>query len=244
MRRLLTLVLTLTAVALGMWADSQAELNRHLKAYNSQMTSQQYLPAARSAAAAAQVCADARNYDGAFRLLSNVDKALAAKHITSDSMPRVYYVVEKARFGIYRKLDNNASAAKSLARMGGYAKKSADRNVTADMLFNEAQYYYATDQKAKGDICIARLIKQFDNSKDYKAADTAYRRVIQKAVSANDAELVEYTYESYMKWSDSIEAANANTELGKVKQEYAESQETIAEKDSTIKARTGWIVAS
>ena len=242
MRRILTLVLTLTAAALGMWADSQNELNRYLKDYNTQMTSRQYLPAARSAAAAAKVCSDARNYDGAFRLLSNVDKALASMDITPDSLPRVYYVIEKARFGIYRKLDNNTSAARSLSKMGNYAKKSGNKNVVGDMLFNEAQYYYATDQKTKGDICIARLIKQFDNSKDYKAADTAYRKLISKAVSANDAELVEHTYESYMQWSDSIEAANANTELGKVKKEYAESQETIAEKDSTIKARTGWIV--
>lgn len=104
MRRILTLVLTLTAAALGMWADSQNELNRYLKDYNTKMASRQYLPAARSAAAAAKVCSDARNYDGAFRLLSNVDKALASMDITPDSLPRVYYVIEKARFGIYRKL--------------------------------------------------------------------------------------------------------------------------------------------
>lgn len=126
--------------------------------------------------------------------------------------------------------------------MGAYAKKAGTKEITSDMLFNEAQYYYSVDQNAKGDLCIARLIKQFDSSKDYKAADKAYKEIINRAVSSGDAELVEHTYENYMTWSDSIEAITADTELGKVKKEFAESQETIAEKDHTIAARTGWIV--
>ena len=126
--------------------------------------------------------------------------------------------------------------------MAGYAKKAGNKELTSDMLFNEAQYYYAINQTAKGDLCIARLIKQYDQANDYKAADKAYKDLIERAVSANDARLVEHTYENYMRWSDSIEAITAHTELGKVKQEYAESQETIAEKDHTIKARTGWVV--
>lgn len=242
MKRLLTLVIALTAAVLGMWADSQNELNRHLKAYNAQMASRQYLPAARSAAAAAAVCADAHNYDGAFRLLSNNDKALSDRHVNSDSLPAVFYTTEKARFLIYRQLNNNSAAAKSLERMGSYAKKAGSKELVTDMLFNEAQYYYAVNQTAKGDLCIARLIKQYDKANDYKAADKAYRELIDRAVKANDARLVEHTYESYMNWSDSIEAINADTELGKVKQEYAESCETIAEKDHAIKTRTGWVV--
>ncbi|MCM1356221.1 MAG: ATP-binding protein [Staphylococcus sp.] len=242
MRRLITLVLTLTVAALGMWADSQTELNRHLKDYNARLSARQYLPAAKSAAAAAAVCADAHNYDGAFRLLGNFDKALAGAGVTADSLPAVYYTTEKARYETYRRIKNNASAAKSLSRMATFAKKANNKEITNDMLFNEAQYYYSIDQNNKGDICIARLIKQFDNSKDYKAADTAYRNLINRAVSVGDAELVEHTYENYMAWSDSIEAANADTELGKVKKEYEESQDTIAEKDHTIATRTGWIV--
>lgn len=242
MRRLITLVLTLTAAVLGMWADSQTELNRHLKAYNTRLAARQYLPAAQSAAAAADVCVKAHNYDGAFRLLGNFDQALAGAGITADSLPKVYYTTEKARYEAYRKLDNNASAAKSLTKMSAYAKKSGDKAITSDMLFNEAQYYYSVDQNSKGDLCIARLIKQFDSSKDYKGANKAYRELINRAVSAGDAELVEHTYENYMNWSDSIEAATADTELGKVKKEFADSQETIAEKEHTIKTRTGWIV--
>lgn len=242
MKRLLTLVIALTAAAFGMWADSQTELNRHLKAYNTQLASRQYLPAARSAAAAAAICADAKNYDGAFRLLSNNDRILAERHISADSLPAVFYTTERARFLIYRNLSNNSEAGRSLTKMAAYAKKAGSKELVTDMLFNEAQYYYATNQTAKGDLCIARLIKQYDQANDYKAADKAYQELIERAVNANDARLVEHTYENYMRWSDSIEAITADTELGKVKQEYAEGQETIADKDHTIKTRTGWIV--
>lgn len=96
MKRLFTLVIALTAAAFGMWADSQTELNRQLKAYNSQMAAHQYLPAARSAAAAAAICADAKNYDGAFRLLANNDKTLAERHISPDSLPAVFYTDRKS----------------------------------------------------------------------------------------------------------------------------------------------------
>ena len=242
MRRLISLALTLTLSALGLLADTQSELNAHLKAYNSRIAAHQYLPAAQSAAAAAAVCVNAHNYDGAFRLLGNFDKTLAQNGIAPDSLPAVRYTTEKARYEAYRQLKNNGSALKSLSRMGNFAKKAGTKEITTDMLFNEAQYYYSTDQNAKGDLCIARLIKQFDNSKDYTAADKAYRSLIDRAVSAGDAELVEHTYENYMQWSDSIEAITAHSELGKVKKEYADSQETIAEKDHTIATRTGWIV--
>lgn len=242
MRRLISLALTLTLSALGLLADTQSEFNAHLKAYNSRIAAHQYLPAAQSAAAAAAVCVNAHNYDGAFRLLGNFDKALAQNGIAPDSLPAVRYTTEKARYEAYRQLKNNGSALKSLSRMGNFAKKAGTKEITTDMLFNEAQYYYSTDQNAKGDLCIARLIKQFNNSKDYTAADKAYRSLIDRAVSAGDAELVEHTYENYMQWSDSIEAITAHSELGKVKKEYADSQETIAEKDHTIATRTGWIV--
>ena len=140
MKRLFTLVIALTAAAFGMWADSQTELNRQLKAYNSQMAAHQYLPAARSAAAAAAICADAKNYDGAFRLLANNDKTLAERHISPDSLPAVFYTTERARFLIYRNLSNNSDAGRSLAKMAGYAKKAGNKELTSDMLFNEAQY--------------------------------------------------------------------------------------------------------
>lgn len=219
-------------------ADTQSAFNTHIKAYNSNLASGRYVQAAQAAAAASADCAAARNYDGAFKLLSGFEKVMGERHVSPDSVPGAYYYSARARFDLYDRMDNKAQAQTWLNRMAGYAKKTKSKEVATDMLFTEAKYYYATGNDALGDQCIARLIKQFDTQKDYAGADKAYRELIDKAVSANDAVLVEHTYEQYMRWSDSIEAANADTELAKVKQDMARSEETIQKKEHTILART------
>ena len=242
MKRLVCMVITMTFVTLMAMADSQADFNRYIKDYNSQMSSRQYLPAARSIAKAAKVCGDIHNYDGAFKLLDGMDKSMTERSVRPDSLPQPYFYTAKARYELYRRMGNNANAEKWLNKMGDHARKANQRDITNDMLFTEAQFYYATDRNELGDRCIARLIKQYESGNDYKAADTAYQRLIDEAVSANDAGMVERTYESYMQWSDSIDAINADTELGKVKQEMAQTEAEVAKKQSTINSRTSLMV--
>lgn len=234
---MMSAIMALITIAAAL-ADAQADFNRYIKAYNSQLAARQYLPASRSVAAAAAICGQAKNYDGAFRLLSGFEKAMAEKGVRPDSLPLPYFYAAKARFDLYEGMKNNAQAEAWLKKMAGYARQSDSKEMTTDMLFTEAKFYYGIGHTAQGDQCIARLIKQFETSNDYKAADKAYKELIDKAVSAGDAVLVERTYGQYIKWSDSIEATNEATELGKVKAEVAEADTIIAKKDHTIMART------
>lgn len=236
------MVITMTFATLMAMADTQADFNRYIKAYNSQIAARQYLPAARSVSGAAMACAEARNYEGAFKLLAGMDKVMAERGVSSDSLPQPYFYTAKARYDLYRKTKNNAQAEAWLNKMATYAKKAGSREITNDMLFTEAQFYYSVGRTALGDRCIARLIKQYESGKDYKAADTAYQHLIDQAVRANDAGLVERTYENYMQWSDSIEAINADTELGKVKQEMAQTEAEVEQKQHTINSRTSLMV--
>lgn len=224
--------------SLGLLADTQTDFNRYIKAYNSQLAARQYLPASQSAAAAAALCGDAHNYDGAFKLLSGFDRVMAERGITADSLPLPYFYSAKARFDLYERMKNNAQAETWLRKMATYARKAGSKEIVTDMLFTEAKFYYATSQTKKGDQCIARLIKQYETSNDYAAADKAYRELIAKAVSADNALLVDRTYEQYMRWSDSIEAANADSELAKTRRQVEEADTIIAKKDHTILART------
>lgn len=234
---MMSAIMALITIAAAL-ADAQADFNRYIKAYNSQLAARQYLPASRSVAAAAAICGQTKNYDGAFRLLSGFEKAMAEKGVRPDSLPLPYFYAAKARFDLYEGMKNNAQAEAWLKKMAGYARQSDSKEMTTDMLFTEAKFYYGIGHTAQGDQCIARLIKQFETSNDYKAADKAYKELIDKAVSADDAVLVERTYGQYIKWSDSIEATNEATELGKVKAEVAEADTIIAKKDHTIMART------
>lgn len=239
MRRIMMLTVVVLLTAVGMWADSQSDFSKNISAYNSQIASKQYAAAAQSISNATEACMAVKNYDGAFNIINNMEKVLASHHVTADSLPDVYYTLAKAKFNIYQTLKNSNSAQSQLQKMIGYAQKSGSKKIMSSLMYNSAQFYYSIGQTEKGDQCISRLIRQFDDAKDYKAADAAYQRLIKRAVSSNNAQMVEHTYENYMKWSDSIEAINANTELGKVQQEYAESQETIAQKDKTIRGKTG-----
>lgn len=236
---ILGLFMALTAFAAV--ADAQSDFKTNISAYNREVAAGKYTEAAKSAAKASAACVEVKNYEGAFNILTNLDKALAAKSISADSLPEAYYRIAKAKFDIYQKLHNTNSAQNWLEKMIKYAGMTDSKKVMGSMLFSAAQFYYSIDQTSKGDQCIARLIKQYDSAKDYKAADEAYKKIIDKAVSQGDAVLVEHTYESYMKWSDSIDAINADSELGQVKKEYQESQETIAEKDKAIRGKTGLI---
>lgn len=242
MRRLICAVITMTPATIMAMADSQADFSRFIKSYNQQVASRQYLPAAKSVAQAARICADAKNYDGAFKLISGLDKIMTERGVSSDSLPQPYYYNARTRYSLYRRMGNNSQAEAWLKKMSTYAKESNTPAITNDMLFTEAQFYYATGRSQLGDRCIARLIKQYETDNDYKAADTAYQKLISRAVSSNDARLVGHTYESYIRWSDSIEAINADTELGKVKQEMAQSEAEVAKKQSTINSRTSLMI--
>ncbi len=242
MRRLLSIVILLAAGVISVMAGAQADYAKYLKAYNSQMAARQYLPASRSMAKAAVACADATNYEGAFKLIAGFDKSLAERKITPDSMPAPYFYSAKARYDVYQRFSNHASAQVWLKRMANHAKKAGNDEIATEMLLSEAQYYYSTDNNEMADRCMARVIRKFDAAKDYKDADKAYRELIGRAVDADDARLVERTYESYMHWRDSIEAANADTELLKVKKAMADTVAEMKRMDHTITARTGTMV--
>ncbi|MCM1164221.1 MAG: sensor histidine kinase [Muribaculaceae bacterium] len=238
MRRLISFALLAILTVTTAMADVQADFSRAIKAYNSQIAARQYLPASKSAAEAAVLCGEAKNYDGAFKLLSSFEKIMAERGIKPDSLPLPYFYAAKARFDLYDKMNNNAQAENWLRKMAVYARSSKSKEIATDMLFTEAKFYYATNRNKQGDQCIARLIKQFETSNDYAAANKAYRELINKAVSADDAMLVDRTYEQYIKWSDSIEAANEASELAKARQEVQEADTIIAGKNHTIMTRT------
>jgi len=230
---LISIMVPVTALA-----DAQEDFARAVKAYNSQVASHQYTPASKSAAKAAEACVAARNYNGALQLLSGLERVMTERHVSSDSLPVPYYNIAKARYGVYSALKNNAQAEGALRKMADYARKAKSKEIATDMLFTEAKFYYAVGNNTQGDRCIARLIKQYESSSDYSAANKAYKELIAKAVSSGDAVLVDRTYEQYIRWSDSIEAAREASELKKVTSEKALADETIAKKDSTIATRT------
>lgn len=243
MRRSIFMVLLLTLGAFGMQALAQTSFEQAIKNYNSQLSAHQYLPAARSAVAASALCADAKNYEGAFKLLSNTVTYLNQRHVTADSLPAVYFTIEKGRLNLYMRLKNTSGATKAIQSMAQYAKKANNKDITREMLLAEANYYYGTGQPAKGDNCISRLVKVSGSSGDVAAVKKEFEGLIARGVAADDASLVSHAYKSYMAWSDSIAVMNAGSELAKAKKELATAQSTIGDKAHSLKVKNGVIGA-
>lgn len=239
MRRSIIMVLLLALGAFGMRALAQANFERAIKSYNSQLSAHQYLPAARSAVAASAICADAKNYEGAFKLLSNTTNYLRQSDVTPDSLPAVYFTIEKGKFDLYMRLKNNSGAMNAIKNMAAYAKKANNKDITREMLMNEANFYYATNQSAKGDECISRLVKMSSSGSNVDAVKKEFESLIAKGVTADDADLVNHAYKSYMAWTDSIAEMNADSELAAVKKELKSAKATISERDHTIKVKNG-----
>lgn len=243
MRRSIFMVLLLTLGAFGMKAWAQTGFERAIKNYNSQLSAHQYLPAARSIVSASAFCADAKNYEGAFKLLSNTVTYLNQRHVTPDSLPAVYFTLEKGKLDLYMRLKNASGATKAIQNMATYAKKANNKDITREMLLSEANYYYGTGQAAKGDNCIGRLVKESTSGSDAAAVKKEFEGLIARGVSADDASLVNHVYKSYMAWTDSITEMNADSELAKAKKELAEAQGSISDKAHTIKVKNGVIGA-
>ncbi|MCI8998798.1 MAG: HAMP domain-containing histidine kinase [Muribaculaceae bacterium] len=241
MRRSIFMVLVFALSAFGMQAVAQNSFERVIKSYNSQLSAHQYLPAAKSAVAASALCADAKNYDGAFKMLTNTAKYLGQRHVTPDSLPAVFFTLEKGKFDLYMRLKNNSGATKAIQTMANYAKKANTKDITREMLLSEANYYYSGGQTAKGDNCIGRLVKETASGGDSEAVKKEFIGLIKKGVAADDATLVDHVYKSYMAWTDSLAEMNAESDLAKAKKELTTAQTTIGDKDHTIKVKNGVI---
>lgn len=105
------------------------------------------------------------------------------------------------------------------------------------LLYTKANYYYTFNQNTQGDACFRKLISQYKEKKDYDKVSDCYKTLIGIARKANNAPLMERTYESYIVWTDSVKALTAQDELNVLKRKYDESLQTIQDKDSTLSAK-------
>ncbi len=238
MRRYFYVVLLLMFGGFGMEALAQTGLERVIKGYNAQISAGQYLPAARSAVAASALCADARNYDGAFKVLSNMEVYLGRHRVSADSLPAVFFTIEMGRYDLYMRMNNTEGAARAIQSMAGYARKADSKAVAGEMLRSEADFYYSTGQVAKGDECVSRLVR---SAGGYAGAKEVYEGLIARGVSRGNAGLVDRVYKGYMAWADSVSAMNADLELVKMKGECDAALATIGDKERVIKGKNGVI---
>ena len=147
------------------------------------------------------------------------------------------FPISKERLQMYISLKNPAQAKNQLDKLEEIASLAKNDSLMEVLLYTKANYYYTFNQNTQGDACFRKLISQYKEKKDYDKVSDCYKTLIGIARKANNAPLMERTYESYIVWTDSVKALTAQDELNVLKRKYDESLQTIQDKDSTLSAK-------
>ena len=182
-------------------------------------------------------------YKEAFDLLVHADQAIVdSKDESASTKAAQHYLVSKERLKIYMKLRKSDSAKAQLNTMESQANASGDESLKNDLLYNKAIYYYTFGMNTQGDAVFKEMASKLTASKEYDKVDEAYQTLIANGRKSGSANLVAQSYRSYIAWKDSANALKFADEIGALKQQIADNEEAIAEKDSSLTTRMAVIV--
>ncbi|MCM1505067.1 MAG: HAMP domain-containing histidine kinase [Muribaculum sp.] len=217
---------------------------KYIQAYNEYIKAKDYEQAARSGMRAANAYAKEKNYDGAMQLLNRIDKNLTdLERASGKPMYAPHFQVERGRLNLYLIVKNTGGANASIKKLEQLSDSAKSVSVENDLLYSKAKYHYALGHPEEGDVYTSQLIRKFDSEKDYRKAKEDYQMLIDGAVAGNNARQLDQTYGSYIQWSDSIDALTSDSKVASVKKKYDQSLKTIADREETIKSKSGLVVA-
>ena len=182
-------------------------------------------------------------YKEAFDLLRRVDQNIySAKQESSSNRAAMYYLTIKERMLMYMKLRKPASALDQLKGMEVQASSANDDEISNDLLYNKAVYYYTFGQNAQGNAVFKEMATKLTASKEYDKVDEVYQTLIANGRRSNNASLVAQSYKSYIAWKDSVSALKSADEIGALKQQIADNEAAIADRDSSLTTRKAIII--
>lgn len=180
-------------------------------------------------------------YKEAFDLLRRIDQTIEAKG-TGANKSSLHYWTSKERHLMYMKMRKMESAKEQMGNMENHANASGDEAVKNDLLYTKTIYYYTSGQNEKGNATFKEMADKLTASKDYGKMEDAYQTLIANGRRSNNATLVAQSYKSYVAWKDSANALALADTVGVLKQQIADHEATIEEKDSSLTARQAVIV--
>ncbi len=187
----------------------------------------------------------ARNeFKEAFQTLRNTEAAIYTQERKSGkASPVLHYQVIKERIQLHIRLKNQARGDEQMVRLKEAASNAKNDSINNDLLYTQANYYYAFGMNTQGDAAINQLIAKYNTNKEFAKVNDCYQTLIGIARKAGNTALVARTYDKYILWNDSVKAITAQDELSELKQKYDTSLATIAEKDDSISSRQYIIIA-
>ena len=182
-------------------------------------------------------------YKEAFELLRHVDQTINVSKQKADvNEAALHYMVTKERLQMYMKFRKTESAKEQIKIMEAQVGSANDENLTNDLLYNKAIYYYTFGMTAQGDAVFKEMAGKLTASKEYDKVDEVYKTLIANGRKSNNASMVAQSYSNYIVWKDSVNALKAADEVRALKQQIADNEAIISEKDSSLGTRQVIIV--
>ena len=182
-------------------------------------------------------------YKEAFELLRRVDQViLTDKQLADNKKAGLSYLVTKERMQMYLKLKKGENTKEQINKMEILATRSADEAIRNDLLYSKAIYYYTFGMNAQGNAVFKEMADKLTAAKDYDKVDEVYQTLIANGRRSNNASMVAQSYSNYMAWKDSTDAIKHADEIAALKQQIADNEASLADKDSSLTTRMVFIV--
>lgn len=181
-------------------------------------------------------------YKEAFDLLNRIDQAIENGVQASSDKAALHYLTTKERLQMYIKLRKADRAKEQLAIMETQANTASDEGVKNDLLYTKTIYYYTFSMNDKGNATFKEMASKLTAQKEYDKVDEVYKTLIANGRRSNSASMVAQSYSSYIAWKDSVTAMKRADEIGALKQQIADNEAAIAEKDGSLTSRQLMIV--
>lgn len=183
-------------------------------------------------------------YKEAFDICRAMDQLLlAGEQKQNKTFPELRFWVNKERLQMQMSLKRTAQAKELLSKLEENAKNANSESINESLLYTQTYYYYTSGMLEQGDVYFQKLIDQYNQHKNYEKIDECYRNLIEMARKANNAGLVVYTYDKYMKWTDSVKVLTAEEELEELQGEYNASLQIIQQKENALSVKQYIIIA-
>ena len=178
----------------------------------------------------------------AFDLLRRADETINAGKQSAAEKAASHYLVTKERVQMYIKLRKSESAKAQLSVLEALASQSNNEDVKNDLLYTKAIYYYTFGMNTQGNAVFKEMADKLTASKNYDKVDEVYQTLIANGRKSNNANMVAQSYSNYIAWKDSTDAIKHADEINALKQQIAQNEADIAEKDSSLTTRQVFII--
>ena len=226
--------------------DAQANIaqarSTYIHAFNDYANKGQVMLGVQCAAKAAALYYKENLYQEAFDLLRRVDQTISSSKLSSSEQAAAHYLATKERLQMYIKMRRVESAKEQLRILESHAALASNEGTSNDLLYTKAVYYYTFGMNAQGNEVFKEMADKLTASKEYDKVDEVYQTLIANGRKSGSASMVAQSYSNYMAWKDSTNALKHADEIKALKQQIADNEASIAEKDSSLTTRWLFII--